>query len=193
MRAENFAEHLVHHWWVWAVRGLAAVLFGLTAFAWPGITLAVLIWLFGAYALVGGVFTLVSALKQRSEYREWWLLLLSGVASVGVGLITYFSPAITGGALLYLIAAWAVVTGAFEIAAAVRWHHFAEHTGLFLLSGILSVAFGVLAMVFPTAGALGIVWMIGVYAVAFGVLQIGFGFRMRHLGALFPGERMHPA
>jgi uncharacterized membrane protein HdeD (DUF308 family) len=171
---------------------LAAVAFGAAAFAWPGMTLVMLIWLFGANALVGGFFTIVSAMKHRQEYQEWWVLLLSGVVSLCAGLVAYIYPALTGLALLYVIAAWAVVTGALEIISAIRWHKLIEHTGLFLLSGIISVLFGLSAVAFPGAGALSIVWLIGAYAITFGVLLIGFGFRVRHDRALVAGGTMHP-
>jgi uncharacterized membrane protein HdeD (DUF308 family) len=193
MDAERLAEHMRHNWWVWAVRGLTAVLFGTAAFAWPGMTLLMLIWLFGANALVGGFFTLVSAVKHREEYGQWWLLLLSGVLSIGAGLVAYFYPGLTGLTLLYVIAAWAAVTGVLEIISAIRWRKVMEHTGLFLVSGIMSVLFGFLATAYPGAGALGILWLIGAYSIAFGVLLISFGFRVRHWGELVAGGKMRHA
>jgi uncharacterized membrane protein HdeD (DUF308 family) len=180
------------YWWVWAVRGLAAVLFGAAAFAWPGMTLVMLIWLFGAYALVGGFFTLVSAVKHRAEDSRWWVLLMSGAVSMAAGLIANFYPVVTGFALLYGIAGWAIVTGALEIVSAIQWRKVVEHTGLFLLGGIASVVFGFLAAAFPGAGALGILWLIGAYSITFGVLLISFGFRVRHDRALVVDGRMHP-
>ena len=190
MNVTGFAEHLVHYWWLWAVRGLAAVLFGLAAFAWPGMTLAVLVWLFGAYALVTGVLTLVTAVRHYGEYEHGWLLFLEGGLSVAAGLVTYFYPGITGLALLYMIAAWAIVTGSLGIAVAIQWHKVMEHAGLFALSGLASVSFGVLAVSNPGVGALSIVWLIGGYAVAFGALLIAFAFRVRSWGALTAGGKM---
>jgi uncharacterized membrane protein HdeD (DUF308 family) len=193
MDARGIAEHVRQNWWMWALRGLTAVLFGMATLAWPGMTLVMLIWLFGANALVGGFFTLVSAVKHREEYKQWWVLLLSGVVSLGAGLVAYFNPALTGLALLYVIAAWAVVTGALEIISAIRWHKVIEHTGLFLVSGVVSVLFGFSAMAFPGAGALSILWLIGAYSIAFGALLISFAFRVRHWGELVAGGKMHPA
>jgi uncharacterized membrane protein HdeD (DUF308 family) len=156
-------------------------------------TLVMLVWLFGAYALVGGFFTVVSALRHRAEDSRWWVLLLSGAVSMAAGLIAYFYPAITGLALVYMVAAWAIVTGALEILSAIQWRKVVEHTGFYLLSGIASVSFGFLAAVFPGAGALSIVWLIGAYSITFGILLISFGFRVRHDRALVAGGRMHPA
>ena len=109
---------LARNWWVLALRGVIAVLFGLAAFVWPGITLAALVLLFGAYALVDGVFAVIAALTGRSGHERWWVLLLEGLVGVAAGVLTFVWPAITEFVLLYLIAAWAVVTGVIEVIAA---------------------------------------------------------------------------
>src|SRR3954469_15088793 len=111
---------LARNWWVLVLRGLLAVLFGIAAFAWPGITLAALVILYGAYALVDGIFAIASVMIGRTSGMPWWALLLQGLAGIAVGIMTFAWPGITALVLLCLIAAWAVVTGIFSIVAAIR-------------------------------------------------------------------------
>jgi uncharacterized membrane protein HdeD (DUF308 family) len=169
---------LAHHWWIYALRGVAAILFGVAAFGWPHLTIAVLIVLFGAYALVDGIFLIFSALAGWSQIEDPWLILLEGLIGVGIGAVTFHSPAITGLALLIFIAAWSLATGVLEIAAAMRLRK--EIAGEFwlLLSGILSIGFAIVLMWFPVAGALGLIWVIGAYAIAFGVMLIALGLKL---------------
>lgn len=180
-------ETLTRHWWVLAVRGGAAVLFGLLALIWPHITVLALVLLFGAYALVDGVLASYAALTGRrgAEGRRGWLA-LEGVAGVLAGIGAVVWPGITALALLYLIAAWALVTGVAEIAAAIRLRREMKGEWLLALSGVLSIVFGLLAVVFPAAGALAVVWLIGAYAIVFGVALLVLAFRLRR-GAAVPG------
>ena len=172
---------LSRNWWALALRGLAAILFGVLAFAWPGITLFVLIIFFGAYMLVDGIFAIVAAVRAAGEEARWWLLLLEGILGVVVGLVTFFWPGLTALALLYLIAAWAIVTGIMEIAAAIRLRRELVGEWALILGGALSVLFGVLLVVIPArAGLLSLTWLIGAYAVVFGVLQVVLAFRVRN-------------
>jgi uncharacterized membrane protein HdeD (DUF308 family) len=172
---------LTRNWWALALRGLAAILFGVLAFAWPGITLLVLIIFFGAYMLVDGIFAIVAAVRAAGEEARWWLLLLEGVLGVVVGLVAFFWPGLTALALLYLVAAWAIVTGIMEIAAAIRLRREVVGEWALILGGAFSVLFGVLLVVIPArAGLLSLTWLIGVYAVVFGVLQVILAFRVRN-------------
>jgi uncharacterized membrane protein HdeD (DUF308 family) len=173
-------ETLARYWWVVAVRGVAAVLFGLMAIVWPAITVTVLVLLFGAYALVDGVLALVTAtFRGRSaEGRRLWLA-LEGVAGVLTGVITFLWPGITTLVLLWLIAAWLLVTGVLEVVAAVRLRREMRGEWLLALSGVLSVVFGILLIVWPTAGAVTVVWLIGIYAMVFGVALIALSLRLR--------------
>jgi uncharacterized membrane protein HdeD (DUF308 family) len=177
-------ETLTRRWWVLAVRGGAAVLFGLLALIWPGITVLALVLLFGAYALVDGVLALYTALADRSaaQGRRGWLA-LEGVAGVLAAIGAFVWPGITALVLLYLIAAWALVTGVAEIVAAIRLRREIEGEWLMILSGALSIVFGVLAFLFPSAGALAVVWLIAAYAIAFGVVMVILAFRLRRYGA----------
>jgi len=170
---------LARNWWALALRGLAAILFGIAALVVPHIALAVLIALFGAYALVDGVFAIVSAVRAVERHMRWWPLLLEGLAGIVVGVLTFFWPVVTALLLLYFIASWAIVTGVFEILAAIRLRQ--EITGEWLLglTGVLSVVFGLLLIIFPGAGALTVVWLIGIYALVFGLLLVGLALRLR--------------
>src|SRR5262249_36058957 len=123
MRAEAAivdVETLTHNWWVFLIRGLIGILFGVVTFFEPGISLAALVLLFGAYAFADGIFAIVSAIRRHTGSEPWWLLTLEGIAGIAAGLMTLLWPGLTAVFLLYLIAAWALVTGAFEIAAAIR-------------------------------------------------------------------------
>src|SRR5918998_4046388 len=172
---------LSRNWWALALRGLAAIIFGILAFVWPGITLWALILLFGAYMLVDGVFAIVAAVRVAGEAARWWLLLVEGILGVLAGIIAFVWPGLTALALLYFVAAWATVTGIFEIVGAIRLRREIEGEWALILSGALSVLFGVLLVVLgPGVGLLSLVWLIGVYAVAFGVLLLILAFRVRN-------------
>ena len=171
---------LSRNWWALALRGLAAILFGLLAFILPGITLGALILLFGAYMLVDGVFAIVAAVRAAGRDARWWLLLVEGILGVLAGIVAFVWPGLTALALLYFVAAWAIVTGIFEIVGAIRLRREIEGEWALILGGALSVLFGVLLMVIPApAGLLSLLWLIGVYAVAFGVVLIVLAFRVR--------------
>jgi uncharacterized membrane protein HdeD (DUF308 family) len=162
------------------LRGLAAIVFGVLAFVWPGITLWVLVLLFGAYMLVDGIFAIVAAVRAAGREARWWLLLIEGVLGVLAGLVAAFWPGLTALALLYFIAAWAIVSGILEIVGAIRLRQEIEGEWVLGVSGALSVLFGVLLAVIPApAGLLSLVWLIGAYALAFGVLLLVLAFRVR--------------
>jgi uncharacterized membrane protein HdeD (DUF308 family) len=172
-------EHLGRNWgWV-VLRGIAAVLFGLLAFVWPGLTLAALIIVWGAYALADGVLALIAAYRVRDRGRPFWALLVVGLLGIAAGVVTFLWPGMTALVLLLCIAAWAVAMGIFQIIAAVRLRKAIQHEWLLGLSGVLSVLFGVLMFLQPGAGALAVVWVVAAYAVVFGDLQILLGFRLR--------------
>jgi uncharacterized membrane protein HdeD (DUF308 family) len=172
-------ESLAKRWWAIALRGVAAIIFGILAFVWPEVTAAALIFVFGAYALADGLFNIIAAVTGRSGARSWWALLLAGLVSIGAGLVAVFMPGLTALALIYVIAAWALVRGVFEIAVAIRLRNVITHEWWLGLSGALSIVFGVLLMLAPGAGAVALVLWIGAYAVIFGVLLVALGVRLR--------------
>lgn len=170
-------DQLARHWWVMALRGLAAVLFGILAFVWPGMTLAVLVLFFGAYALLDGILGIAAALRGEADHR--WAMLAEGVIGVLAGIATFAWPGLTALVLLYIIAGWAILTGLLEILAAVRLRRVIDNEWALIVGGVLSVLFGVLLVVSPGAGALTVVWLIGTYAIIFGVTLLIVSWRLR--------------
>jgi uncharacterized membrane protein HdeD (DUF308 family) len=170
-------------WWMLAARGVAAVIFGLLALIWPQITLLAPVLVFGAYALVDGVFSLVAAARGRElagGSRGW--LILEGLLGIAAGIVAIVWPDITALALLWVIAAWAVVTGVLEIVAAIRLRRVLDNEWLLIVAGALSVVFGLILIIWPGSGAIGLVWLIGIYAIAFGIVLLGLALRLRGLG-----------
>ena len=174
-------EVLSRRWWAVVLRGVVAVVFGLLAMVWPGITLLALVALFAAYALVDGAVTLAAAFGPRRAGTSRGWLIVEGIAGVLAGILTFVWPDITALVLLWLIAAWAIVTGVLEVVAAVRLRKEITGEWLLALSGVLSVLFGILLVLWPATGALAVVLLIGAYAVVFGGVLIGLGLRLRRL------------
>ncbi|HXX67136.1 MAG TPA: HdeD family acid-resistance protein [Polyangiaceae bacterium] len=172
---------LAARWWMLVVRGIAAILFGVLAILWPGISLLALVLLWGAYALADGVFGVMLAAGAGAEGRRWGWLLFEGFLSVAAGVVTFIWPGMTAFALLVLIALWAVFTGIAEIVAAVELRRVIRGEWLLALSGVLSIAFGVLMLLFPRAGALAVVTVIALYAMVFGALLTALGVRLHRL------------
>ena len=168
---------LAGNWWALLLRGIAAVLFGLAALFWPGLTLFVLIVFFGAYALVDGILALVAGIRGSMGSR--WLLLAEGVLGVLAGLVAFFWPGMTALVLLFVISAWAIFTGLLKVIMAIAFRREIENEWLMGLSGVLSVLFGVVIAVLPGAGLLSLVWLVGIYALIFGFALIVLGFRAR--------------
>ena len=177
------------NWWLLALRGLVAVLFGVLAFVWPGATLITLVWLFGAFALVNGLLSLILAAKAPKGYPRIGSLILGGLLGILAGLLTFVMPGITALGLLMLIAAWAIVTGIMEVVAAIRLRKIIANEWLLILAGIASVAFGVILFLRPAAGALALIWWIGAWALIFGILLIVLAFRMRNWKGFVTIER----
>jgi uncharacterized membrane protein HdeD (DUF308 family) len=173
----NAIGELPRHWWVVGLRGLAAIVFGILALVWPGITLAVLILFFGAYAIVDGCLALYVAWRSRG--KNVWAPLLEGILGIVAGLVAFFWPGITALVLLFVIAAWAILTGGMEVIAAIRVRHVITNEWALIFAGVLSVIFGILLAVQPAAGVLALVWLIGLYAVIFGIAMLVLAWRLR--------------
>jgi len=167
-------------WWALLLRGLAAVAFGFLTFVKPSISLLALVILWGAYALIDGMFAMVVSIRGARIVRGWGWMLAGGIVSIGAGVVAVLWPGITALALLAVIAAWAVLTGIAEIATAIRLRRHLRGEWVLAASGILSIAFGVLLAAHPGAGALALAWLIGLYALLFGALLVALGFRLRH-------------
>jgi uncharacterized membrane protein HdeD (DUF308 family) len=174
---------LARNWWLLLLRGIVAVLFGLLAFAWPGLTLISLILLYGAYAGADGILALAAAVRGGTVAPRWWLVLV-GLLSLGAAVATFLYPGLTALVLLTFIGVWAIARGVLEIIGAIQLRKEIENEWLLVLSGLMSVVFGALVLARPGAGALALVWIIAAYAIVLGVLLIGFAFRLRgHLPA----------
>lgn len=175
-------HHLAKNWWLVLLRGIAAIVFGVLAFIWPGITLLTLVILYGIYALFDGVVAIAAAIRGEgggmNAGPRWWLAVV-GVLGILAGLFTFFWPAITALVLLIFIGVWSLLNGIFTIVGAIRLRKEIDNEWWLVLNGALSVLFGLAVMVMPSAGALAIVWLIGTYAILFGALLVGFALRLR--------------
>jgi len=174
-------ESLSRYWWLVALRGFVALIFGVLALIWPDITLGALVILFGAYVLVDGISALISSISERQVNDRWWVLLLEGLAGIVAGILTFVWPGVTAVLLLYFIAAWALVTGVLEVVAAIRLRKEIEGEWVLGLGGVASVIFGLLLFLNPGPGAVAVVWLIGAYAIVFGGLLLYLGFKLRGL------------
>ncbi len=172
---------VARNWWLILVRGLAAIAFGILCFVWPAISLLALVLLYGAYAIVDGISAIIWGAQSR-----WWSMVAVGVVSVVAGLIAFFWPGLTALALLYLIAAWAIVRGVSEIAAAVRLRQQIRNEWMLVVGGIISIFFGLLVAFYPGAGALSMVWLIGAFAIVFGIFAVALALRLRSLSRHAP-------
>jgi uncharacterized membrane protein HdeD (DUF308 family) len=170
--------NLASNWWAFVLRGIFALLFGVIAFVYPGLTILSLTYVFGFYAILDGVFALVAAWNFRSSDRVW-LLILEGLLGLGAGVIAFVWPQVTALALLAVVAAWAILTGILEIVAAIRLRQEIENEVWLGLAGLASIIFGMLLVIWPNSGLVTISWIIGFYAVAFGISMLTLGFRLQ--------------
>lgn len=170
---------LAEHWKTLVLRGVAAVIFGILTFASPRASLLALVLLFGAYAIVSGAMMIAFVLRMPRGVPRWGWLLFEGIASVAAGVVTLVWPGMSALVLLLFISAWAIATGIGQVVTAVRLRKVIKNEWLLVLMGVLSIAFGVLLFLYPSAGALAMVLWIGAYALVFGALQIALGMRLR--------------
>ena len=163
-----------------ALRGIAAILFGVLALAWPGITLLALLVLFGIYAIVDGIIALVGSFYVRRAMSDWWLILLVGLFSIAIGILTFARPGVTALVLMLFIAARALFLGFTEIVRGVQYRKEIQGEWLLVLGGAFSILFGVIVFAYPFSGALAIVWLIGLYAILYGASILAFSIFTRH-------------
>jgi uncharacterized membrane protein HdeD (DUF308 family) len=184
---------LSRNWWHFALRGVFAILFGILALVWPKSAITALVLLFGAFVLVDGSVAVVSGIQLRKSFKYWWALLLEGLSGIAIGIMTFVWPNVAALALLYFIAAWAILTGIFEIVAALEFRNVIPGEWATFLSGLLSVILGIMLFVYPSAGAVGVIWTIAIYAIVFGGMEIVFAFRLRGLGREFEQKQSNPS
>jgi uncharacterized membrane protein HdeD (DUF308 family) len=166
-------------WWLVLLRGIAAIVFGVLAFIWPGLTLITLVLLYGAYALIDGVIAIIAAFTGAAKPVPTWWLIVVGLFGVAAGLVTFLWPGITALVLIIFIGAWAIAHGVFEIVGAIKLRKEIDNEWLLILAGAVSVVFGIIVLLAPGAGALGLIWAIAAYSIAFGVLLVGLSLRLR--------------
>jgi uncharacterized membrane protein HdeD (DUF308 family) len=174
-------ELLSRNWWTLVLRGVAAIVFGLLAWFYPGVTLAVLVLFFGVYVLIDGLIALFAAFSKRVPEDSRWLVGLLGALGVLIGVLTLWKPAAAAVALLLYIAAWSLVMGVLQIVAAIRLRKEIEGEFWLGLAGALSIALAVLILVRPGVGALSLIWIIAGYAVLYGVTLLMLGFKVKKL------------
>src|SRR6266508_2270784 len=174
-------EALKRNWWVLVIRGVCGIVFGVIALAYPGLALATLVLLFGAWVLVDGVFRIVGATAGRASDPDWGFHLIVGILGVVVGFLPFRAPGITALVLIIYIAAWALMVGAAEIAFAIKLRREIKGEWFLILMGLASIVFAILLLWNPIAGAAAVIWLIAWYAIVLGILAIFFGFRLRSL------------
>jgi uncharacterized membrane protein HdeD (DUF308 family) len=177
-------ESLKRHWWVPVIRGIAAIVFGIIAFVYPGLTIATLVLFFGAWVLIDGIFRVVGAIGHHASDPDWGWHLVIGILGIVVGLLTFHAPQITALALVIYIAAWALMIGASEIAVAIKLRREIRGEWFLILIGLISIIFAAMLLWNPVAGAAALIWLIAWYAVVLGILGIFFGFRLKTLRPL---------
>ena len=184
----TFLETLTERWWIPVFRGIAAIIFGVLALVAPKLGLLALVVMWGVCAIVDGAFNLSLAGWASRAGGRWGWYVFEGLVSIAAGVFAFAYPGLTAMARLFVIAAWAIVTGIIEIAASIELRHAVSGEWMLALAGVLSIALGILLFVHPASGALAVVWLIGLYAVAFGSALIGLGVRLHSLRG--PGGRM---
>lgn len=173
-------RELAENWWLLLLRGIAAIAFGFLAFVWPGLTLLTLVFLWGIYAIADGILALWAAIASKGgEIAPRWWLAVVGIAGILAGALAFIWPGMTALVLLMFIASWAIVIGVLQIWGAIRLRKEIEGEWLLALSGVLSVAFGVIMFAQPGTGALAVVWLIGWFAILAGCVYIGLAFQLK--------------
>ncbi|MDT1060557.1 HdeD family acid-resistance protein [Paracoccus sp. CPCC 101403] len=180
---DDLVRMMAANWWMVLLRGIAAVLFGIIALAWPGLTVYVLLLTFGAYAVFDGILALVTGYQRRKTDERWWAWGLEGLLSIAIGLMALFWTEATALAFIIWMAIWGVIAGVFRIVAAIRLRHEIDGEWALVLSGVLLVMWGLLMAMLPAAGLLSIAWLLGIFAVLIGITLIALSLRLRKLNA----------
>ena len=178
-------EAISSKWWLFLLRGIAAVLVAIVAFVQPGAALIAMVLVLGFYSFVAGALAIAAAITGVGGDR-WWALLLEGVVGVVISLLIWSWPIASALGFVYFVASWLILTGVLQIAAGVRLRDFIDNEWIYILSGIISVAFGVWVFRSPSQGAVATAFLFGWYFMLFGLMQIAVAFRLRSLGGALP-------
>ncbi len=181
-------DRLSSHWWLFLIRGILALVLGILMPLFPGAAILTLAILFGAYAFVDGIVAIAAAVRMNHAEGSWIWMLLEGALGIAVGVITFFYPGITVLWLVYLFGAWAVLSGIFAIATAVRLRKAIANEVLMILFGVISVVAGIVIFAAPLYGVLALVWTISIYAILAGIFMVGLAFRLRRLSGTATGS-----
>jgi uncharacterized membrane protein HdeD (DUF308 family) len=173
-------QEMSRNWWALAIRGIAAILFGIVVILWPSLALNALILVFGAYALVDGVFAIATGIRRREANPRWWAVVLEGIISILAGIAALLLPTeMVAVTFVTILAVWAIITGVLEVLAAIQLRKEIEGEWFLALTGVLSILFGILAFLFPGPAILTVLWMISGYAIVFGILMLVLAFQLR--------------
>lgn len=173
------ATILIGNWWALALRGVAAIVFAIIAFFWPGITATALIYVFGVYAFVDGIFALVAGLRAARYHGRSGALLFEAVLDIVIAVMVFAWPGPALVAIIYLIALWALITGVALTIAGIALLRVSDEW-LLVVSGFLSIVLGIVLFVQPAAGVVALSWWLGAYALLFGIVLLSAAFRIRH-------------
>jgi uncharacterized membrane protein HdeD (DUF308 family) len=175
--------YLRSHWWAPLLRGVLAIVFGIVLLVMPLASVVTLVFLFGGFALADGVLAIVQALRfAHPDSGRWWVTIVQGLIGIAIGVVTFFYPGITATTLGLLVAAWAIMTGVFEIATAIRLRRVIKNEFFLVLAGIASLVLGLVLVVFPLGALLLIVYVIAAYAFVSGIALVALAFRLRSGG-----------
>jgi len=177
--ADTLADLYKSAWWMLLIRGIFLILFGILIATWPGLALYTFVIFFGAFALVHGLMGVIGSIANRAGNEDWWLVLLEGIISIIIGIMTFVWPGLTALVLAYFIAAWAVIMGILRIYGAIKLRKEIDGEWLLIIGGIISLLFGIFVFTRPLEGALAMAWIIGVYAIVFGLLGVLLSFRIK--------------
>ncbi|HME82515.1 MAG TPA: HdeD family acid-resistance protein [Candidatus Eremiobacteraceae bacterium] len=179
---------IADHWWVLLIRGIVGIIFGALFIFYPGITLVALLYLFGAYALVDGVFALIQAFRLGVHSDRWWPLIFEAIVGVAVGIVFFRFTGLSAVVVAFVIAVWAITTGIFELVAAFRFGGSGGAPWLLGIGGVLSIIVGIIFAWAPIEALLAYVWVLGIYAIIFGVMLIVWSFRLRSAAPTAPAD-----
>jgi uncharacterized membrane protein HdeD (DUF308 family) len=176
---ESMARAVQQGWWLFLLRGIAAIVFGILALVWPGLTLFVLIISFGVYVIFDGAVEVWNGFTNREQHDRWWVDVLIGLAGIIAGILIISLPGVTAVVAMYYIGAWMVITGLLQIFSAIKLRQEISGEWFLILTGLLSVVLGIIFFIWPGSGAVSLVWLIAVYAIVFGIILVIFSFRAR--------------